>query len=227
MAMMLKQVVPFGRSLNEYIQMFNLSEDDLNRTILGVGDGPASFNAEMTRRNKTVISVDPIYQFSGLEILERFNHVLEDIIQQVKNTPDDWVWSFHKSPDDLKWNRVKVIHTFMEDYDRGKQTGRYRVGELPNLEFSDQQFDLSLCSHFLFLYADHFDEVFHREAIAEMLRVSREVRIFPLLTLRLQRSPFLDLIMQYFKQQNYRVEVVKTQYELQKGGNEMLVIKHP
>jgi hypothetical protein len=47
MAMQLDQVVPFGRSLDEYCQMFALSEDDLARTIIGVGDGPASFNAEM------------------------------------------------------------------------------------------------------------------------------------------------------------------------------------
>ncbi|MBD2460379.1 class I SAM-dependent methyltransferase [Oscillatoria sp. FACHB-1407] len=226
MTMVLKQVVPFGRSRDEYVKMFNLTEEDCDRRILGVGDGPASFNAEMTQRNKSVISVDPLYQFSGLEILERFNQVLEDIIQQIRNTPDDWVWSYHKSPGDLKWNRVKVIHTFVEDYERGKQTGRYQVGELPKLEFSDQQFDLALCSHFLFLYADHFDELFHRDAITEMLRVSREVRIFPLVTLMLKRPLFLDAIIDSFKAQNYFVDIAPVEYELQKGGNQMLVIRH-
>ncbi|MDX2217173.1 MAG: hypothetical protein SFY66_28155 [Oculatellaceae cyanobacterium bins.114] len=226
MTMVLKQVVPFGRSLNEYVKMFNLTGADRDRRILGVGDGPASFNAEMTRRGKSVISVDPIYQFSGLEILERFNQVLEDIIQQVRNTPDDWVWSYHKSPEDLKWNRVKVIHTFVEDYEIGKKAGRYQIGELPKMEFSNQQFDLALCSHFLFLYADQFDQQFHQDSITEMLRVSQEVRLFPLITLMLERPPFLDSLINHFKAQNYRVDVVTVDYELQKGGNQMLVIRH-
>ena len=46
--MKLEQVVPWGRSLAEYRAMFALSEADLQRRILGCGDGPASFNAEMT-----------------------------------------------------------------------------------------------------------------------------------------------------------------------------------
>lgn len=46
MAMQLDAVVPLGRSRNKYIKMFNLSAADLNRSILGVGDGPANFNAE-------------------------------------------------------------------------------------------------------------------------------------------------------------------------------------
>jgi hypothetical protein len=45
MVMKLESVVPFSRSLNEYIQMFNLTTADLSQRILGIGDGPASFNA--------------------------------------------------------------------------------------------------------------------------------------------------------------------------------------
>jgi hypothetical protein len=47
MAMQLNQVVPFGRSLDEYRAMFSLSDDDLGKEIVCVADGPASFNAEM------------------------------------------------------------------------------------------------------------------------------------------------------------------------------------
>lgn len=36
--MRLEKVVPFGRSLDEYIKMFNLSELDFKKRILGVGD---------------------------------------------------------------------------------------------------------------------------------------------------------------------------------------------
>jgi len=44
MAVVLDKVVPLGRLLEEYIKMFNLTADDLEKKILGVADGPASFN---------------------------------------------------------------------------------------------------------------------------------------------------------------------------------------
>lgn len=46
----LDKVVPWGRSFEEYVAMFNLTKEDLGRRILGCGDGPAGFNAELTKR---------------------------------------------------------------------------------------------------------------------------------------------------------------------------------
>jgi len=63
-------VVPFGRSFDEYIKIFNL-RGLKKRRILGVGDGPASFNAEATKLWKGNF-IDPIYQFSATEIVKRF-----------------------------------------------------------------------------------------------------------------------------------------------------------
>ena len=71
MSMKLEQVVPWGRSMGEYVHMFDLSEVDLARTILGVGDGPASFNAEMHARGRRVVSCDPIYVFKSDQIRSR------------------------------------------------------------------------------------------------------------------------------------------------------------
>lgn len=109
----------------------------------------------------------------------------------------------------------------------GQQGDRYQAQELPSLDFADGTFALALCSHFLFLYSTHYDLTFHQDSIREMLRVSREVRIFPLLTLMLDRSPYLDAIINTFQREGYRVEIVQVPYELQKGGNEMLSIRHP
>lgn len=225
MVVVLEKVVPFGRSLDEYKQMFNLTSADFSGAILGVGDGPASFNAEGTRLGYNITSIDPIYQFTGEEIRSRFDAVVDDIIEQVRATPDDWVWSYHQSPDDLKANRIKVIHQFLQDYEAGKAAGRYITAELPTLPFASKQFSLALCSHFLFLYSDHFDVEFHLKSIQEVLRVASEVRIFPLLTLMLKRSPHLDPVIQTLLNENYSVSIQLVNYELQKGGNEMLVIR--
>jgi hypothetical protein len=59
MAMHLEKIVPFGRSLDEYIHMFTPTAEDFSRSILSVGDGPASFNAEGTKLGYQIKSIDP------------------------------------------------------------------------------------------------------------------------------------------------------------------------
>lgn len=105
-----------------------------------------------------------------------------------------------------------------------QDSGCYITGELPSLPFADRQFDLALCSHFLFLYSEHFSLEFRWASICEMLRITNEVRIFPLLTLMLEKSPYLATIWERLAQQGYSVEIRRVEYQLQRGGNEMLVV---
>jgi hypothetical protein len=55
MAFTLDQVIPWGRSWDEYRRLFGLTAEDLHGSLIGVGDGPASFNAKMAAlgRRKT------------------------------------------------------------------------------------------------------------------------------------------------------------------------------
>ena len=223
--MKLESVVPFGRSLDEYRKMFNLTNDDLRLNILGVGDGPASFNAELTAQRGNVISVDPIYAFDAEEIRRRFYAVVDGIMEQVNKTPNDWVWSYHSSPQSLRKNRENVTNVFSEDYSQHHDTGRYIQGSLPTLPFSDNSFELALCSHFLFLYSDLLSYNFHEQSIREMLRVAQEIRVFPLITLMLERSSYIVRLHRVLEGVGYTAEIQKVDYELQKGGNEMLVVK--
>jgi hypothetical protein len=227
MAMQLDQVVPFGRSLDEYIHLFDLSDRDLQKPILGIGDGPASFNAEGTAKGYNIHSIDPIYVFSAEQIHQRVLAVVDNIIDQVKATPNDWIWTYHRSPDDLKQRRLQVAERFCADFEQGKAERRYTPGELPHLNAEDGQYELGLCSHFLFLYSDQFDTDFHLRSIAELLRVCHEIRIFPLLTLMLQPSPYLQPVLETFTAGGYRCEIQTVPYELQKGGNQMLKITRP
>lgn len=225
MVMKLEKVVPFGRSLDEYKSMFALADNALDTKIIGVGDGPTSFNAEMYALGKAIVSVDPLYIYRSDEIERRFYLVVNDIISQVIATPNDWVWSYHSSPEHLRNIREKVLHDFVADYEKGKTEGRYSVGELPSLDFEDNTFQLSLCSHLLFLYSEDLSYEFHLASVLEMLRVASEVRIFPLLTLRLERSPYVQPLIEKLKSEGFIVSIEKVEYELQRGGNEMLRIK--
>jgi hypothetical protein len=91
---------------------------------------------------------------------------------------------------------------------------------LPNLDLADGQFDLALCSHFLFLYSDEFSQEFHVQAVGEMLRVANEVRIFPLLNMKGRRSKYVEGVAGRFNTTIERVD-----YEFQRGGNEMLRVR--
>ncbi|EDX87755.1 hypothetical protein S7335_5465 [Synechococcus sp. PCC 7335] len=222
--MRLDQAVPFGRSFDEYARMFALDDAILEHPILSVADGPASFNAEGSAKGMQIRSCDPLYAFSADEIRDRFYAVLDNIITQIENTPNNWVWSYHKSAADLKKNRIEVTERFYADYETGKAAGRYLFGALPDLSYESDSFSLSLCSHFLFLYSAQLDLDFHLKAIAEMLRISPEARIFPLLTLDQKKSPHLLSVVEHFQSRGYQCEIEKVAYELQPGGDEMLRI---
>ena len=221
----LEQVVPWGRSFAEYCLMFSLGGEDLRRRILGCGDGPASFNVEATRRGAAVISCDPIYQWGPMQIRERIAATYDQVLDQARQNAGEFVWDTIASVDELGAVRMSAMNAFLDDYSRGKAEGRYVAAELPTLPFADASFDLAVCSHLLFLYSAHLDEEFHHRSIREMCRVAGEVRIFPLLALGGQRSPYIDSVMDRIRAAGCDVSIERVPYEFQRGGNEMMRIQ--
>ena len=150
MAILLDQIIPWGRSRHEYELMFRLAFEDFSAGVLDCGGGPASFTAELSASGIRAISVDPIYVFSGLEIQGRFEAVVEPMLSQIRATPGNWTWTYHRDPDDLCANRRAALRRFLADYDEGSRKHRYIVGELPSLPFDSGSFGLAVCSHLLF-----------------------------------------------------------------------------
>jgi hypothetical protein len=93
------------------------------------------------------------------------------------------------------------------------------------LPFPDDTFDLSLCSHLLFLYSKQLNLEFHISAILEQLRVAKEVRVFPLFDLACQKSSHLEPVMQALTERGYQAELQQVAHEFQKGANEMLRVQ--
>ena len=221
----LEKVVPWGRNLKEYQEIFNLSNDDLDKNIISFGDGPASFNSELNYLGKKCTSIDVIYQFSETELKERFEVVKEQVMKQVRNNTKNFVWKNIKTPDELEIIRVKSMSDFLNDFSKGKKEGRYIYHSLPEkLNFEKRTFDLGLSSHFLLLYPKLGID-FHIKSINEMLRLCKEIRIFPILNLNAKKSEMLDDVITHFEKK-YIVKIEKVKYEFQKGGNEMLTLKH-
>ena len=116
------------------------------------------------------------------------------------------------------------MEKFLLDYEIGRIKGRYLWQSLPKLQLADHQFELCVCSHLLFLYSDHLSLDFHIASIHELLRISKEVRIFPLLKLDCEPSPYLELVVNLLSSQQFDITVQPVAYEFQKGGNQMLKI---
>ncbi len=224
MGFTLDKVVPWGRSYVEYVDMFDLTAEDLERRILGCGDGPAAFNAELTKRGGTAVSVDPIYTFDVEQIRCRITETYDTVMAQMRENQGDYVWNAIASVEELGCIRMRAMNTFLSDYGAGKGSGRYVAGSLPSLPFERLSFDLVLSSHFLFLYSIHLSAEFHLQALREMLRVAREVRVFPVLSLDGAASPHLTYVTTALADDGCTVELRRVSYEFQRGGNEMLVI---
>jgi hypothetical protein len=222
----LDKIVPWGRSFDEYVAMFALSEDDLKKYILGCSDGPASFNYTLSRRGGHAISVDPLYHFTTEEIRDRIDETYEEVIEQTRKNKHEFVWQHISSVEELGRVRLGAMKEFLYDYPAGRKEGRYIDAGLPSLPFKDGVFDIALCSHFLFLYSEQLSENFHIQSIRELCRISFETRIFPLLELGTGKSRHLESITERLDNDGLAVTIEKVPYEFQKGGNEMIKIKH-
>jgi hypothetical protein len=224
MSFTLSQVVPWGRSFDEYVAMFALTEADLCSWILGCGDGPASFNAGLTKRGGRIVSADPLYRFSQAEIRDRIRQTSAAVLEQTRANAHEFIWTSIKSAEELGRLRMAAMEEFLADYPAGLSERRYIDGELPHLPFPDGSFDLALCSHLLFLYSEQLSEDFHVESIKELCRVASEAHIFPLLELGAKKSRHLDAVSARLTADGYCVSMRTVPYEFQRGGNQMMSV---
>ncbi len=225
--MRLESVVPWGRSYDEYVAMFDLSPEDLELRILDCAGGPSSFNAELSQRGGNVVSADPIYRFTAEQIEGRIAETCPVVLSGLEANRERCMWERAVNPVQLAEHRMSSMRIFLDDYSLGHRQGRYHPVELPVLPFRDKSFGLSLCSHFLFTYSEFFSLEFHVLSVMDMCRTAREARIFPLLDLSGSPSPHLGPLLSDLEKQGYQAEVRRVPYEFQVGGCEMLRVRPP
>lgn len=225
MGFRLEQVVPWGRRLDEYQAMFCLTDADLSRKrIASFGDGPASFNCEATQRGYHITSFDPIYRYSREQLAQRIAQVRPIVMRQMAENKENYNWDTIPDLGALERRRMGAMEQFLNDFETGKRQSRYIPHELPAcVAAGDHAFDLGLSSHFLLLYPQ-LGLDFHIAAISEMLRVCREVRIFPICDLDAKETSLTSAVIDHFAQ-TYAVSCMDTAYAFQRGANRMLVIR--
>ncbi|MDF1653752.1 MAG: hypothetical protein P1U34_01460 [Coxiellaceae bacterium] len=208
----------FAFELEDYREMFDLTDQDLEKAILDYPAGFSSFNAEMHRLGRTVISADPFYGLQPNDMLNRIDNQLvglEEHFDEHKHTLEE-----DRTLNNLLNEARDASKLFFDDYLMGRQQERYQEARMPGLPYDDNEFELVISSHWLF--SDHPDSYYQMQTVKEMLRVGGEVRIFPVLDHTGEVSPSLGPLMMQLQQEGIGVEVREVKFALQQQGNAML-----
>jgi ubiquinone/menaquinone biosynthesis C-methylase UbiE len=202
--------------------MFDLTE--LPDSVLDCCAGGASFTAEAVERGVDAIAVDPAYELPAAELVDTVRRSLPATAEIVDEHAGSFVWNWYGSPERKDELRIEAADRFLQDVSIAPE--RYVPGSLPKLPFGDGRFDLVLCSHLLFTWADKYDRDWHLASLRELVRVSRsEVRIFPLV--QQGAGDPVDYLPDLLAEvAGVTSEIRKVPYEFQAGADEMLVLSH-
>ena len=215
------KVLFYGRTLQEYIKMFDL---DLSLwkgcKILDCSSGPASFVAEANQLDLDVVGCDPLYTDQLETLLESGEQDINTIIDFLTSSSLPISQKFYTSVDDMKNYATSALRKFLADYPVGKSEKRYIQAELPNLPFEDETFDLVLSSNFLFVYTKLFipnlerlDYQFHLRSVLELLRVCKgEVRIFPMLYIGGKLHEYAENLLTDLKKEGLSADIRPVEY---------------
>ncbi|MBB6673891.1 class I SAM-dependent methyltransferase [Cohnella nanjingensis] len=176
------------RSYDEYLQMFNLTEERLREgPVLDAAGGASSFTAALCALGLDARAADPFYGGDREAVISAAEAEIGVSSAKLEANRAFYDWSYYGSPERHRALREASCARFAGHFRSDEGNGRYAAAALPNLPYADGTFSLALCSHFLFLYADQFGPEFHEAALRELLRVVKpggEVRIYPLISLR-------------------------------------------
>ncbi|HEU4999583.1 MAG TPA: methyltransferase domain-containing protein [Lapillicoccus sp.] len=212
-----------SRSFAEYLAFFALDPDRLPRRVLDCSAGTSGFVAAARDQGCDAVAVDPAYRLpvEGLERDARAGGTGAAAL--VTEHRDRFTYDWYGTPERQRGLRADALDAFLAD--RRAHPGRYVAAALPQLPFGDGAFDVALCSHLLFTWAEVYDEAWHVAALREMARVAREVRVFPLLHQGAgEPVAFLPALRRGLAASGLVTRVQKVRYAFQVGGDEMLVV---
>ncbi|MBS4218788.1 SAM-dependent methyltransferase [Bacillus sp. FJAT-49711] len=220
----IERIVFIGRTFEEYLKMFSLSVESLKgKRILDCPAGACSFTAVGNKLGLDISACDIAYYHSSDDLKSKGLKDIEHAMEHIEKAKGNYIWDVFKDVEDLRKHRLNALEHCTKDMEEASE--RYVAVTLPSLPFKDEEFNLLLSAHFLFMYADRLDYEFHIETLKELLRVTKEeIRIFPLVDLEGKRYEHLDKVVRFLIDNGYDVEEINVLYEFQANANSMLKI---
>jgi hypothetical protein len=220
----LNRVAFYGRTLKEYLKIFDLDLSLIQeQKILDCPAGASSFVAEAHKLGFDAVGCDPLFGSDIRALFERGEQDISHVIERVSSVPHLYKWDFYPSIEVLERYRKEALERFSLDYPSGVLENRYIKGTLPCLPFPDKSFDLVLSGHFLFTYSDQLDISFHMNSILELVRVSsKEVRIYPLQGPDAKPYGPMDTLLSFLEKNKIKADLMPVSFEFQRGSNQIL-----
>ncbi|MEW4370375.1 SAM-dependent methyltransferase [Paenibacillus kandeliae] len=221
----LERIVFLGRTFEEYSSMFNLTIPELNhKKILDCPGGACSFSAQAAKHGADTTAADIAYYFAGDDLYHKGRSDIDHMLISMETARDRYDWSLMRHPQHLAEVRLSALEQMVQD--RRAFPQRYIAAQLPQLPFANQEFDLTLSAHFLFLYADRLDRDFHIATLRELMRVTaNELRIFPLVTLEGHPVEYRQDVVEIAGEGQWVSQVQPTNYRFQQGAHELLILR--
>ena len=107
---------------------------------------------------------------------------------------------------------------FLSDCESGREAGSYVAAELTDIPFRPHSFDLAVCAHFLSIYSEQLSSRLQFDAIRALIRVAKEVRLFPLLGLRGVPTRHIDAVTSELRGDRFQACSEVVDNEFQRGG---------
>jgi len=207
-------------NFKDYVAMYDLSKEDLKKSMIDFPARISSFNAEATEKKLNVVSADPLYHLPPDKMFARAHQLLAANVAHLKETRERL-----RNASDTSLQQVIELwqHTeqlFLKDYALGCAEKRYIAANLPTLPFQMHQFELSLCTDLMFYHALSSDNII--TLFRALSYVASEIRIYPFLDHHGKMTQELGPLMLWLQKNNFGVEVREVPYTIQKGGNAML-----
>jgi SAM-dependent methyltransferase len=216
-------VLVTSRSYDEYVAMFGLGSAELSGRVVDCSSGAADFAAVASATARRVLAVDPAYALPRTLLADQARGDLDRGHAIAAEFPDRFTWRWYGSTQQRSLLRQRALARFVTDLVANPQ--RYLAGQLPQLPLRPASFDLALCSHLLFTWADQLGRDWHAAAIAELARVATQVRIFPtVLQGAGEPVPFWDELMDDLSRAGLTAQLRRVDYEFQVGADQMLVV---
>jgi SAM-dependent methyltransferase len=217
-------VLVTSRSYAEYVAMFDLDEASLaGARVLDCSAGAADFTAEARARHADAVAVDPAYALARDVLAETARASLDSGNAIAAQHADRFTWTWYGDRAARDRMRRQALARFVVDVTTN--SSRYVAGALPALPFRDASFDLAVCSHLIFTWADQLGQAWHHAALLELVRVAREVRVFPTIVQGAGTPvPFWDALVRELTAGGCHADLRRVPYEFQVGGDHMLVL---
>ncbi len=221
----MKRLVLWGHHLDEYRDMFDLTDAALGTRFLEFQSGVSAFQYELRGTAAHLVSYDTWFDLSKETLLEKVEASFSARLAQITERAEAFDLSrYAGSLDKLTAYRRQGIAHFFQDYDLGHAEGRYVFAEKATLPFPHSFFDYALSAHHFFSIMAPQTVDYHVETIEALARVAKDVRIFPLVDAQGTPSELLGPVILALQKKNFGIEVRKVGYHLQPHGDAMLRI---